>query len=204
MAESKRVCMKLLIDKETKRVLLGEAGKDCVDFLVYLLSLPVATIVGLLRNGGRGMVGSLGKLYDSIENLNDSYLQSGKSKNSILSPPLPCWDSRAPLLLTNSDDDVTGVNINNNRNRNNHNQQGNDGGGFVKGVVTYTVTDDLEIKPMSSISCITSLNQFKIKDLSLLEERVVALGMNEGLGLLKASFQSKQVLTDVFVKGIHE
>ncbi|KAG6415134.1 hypothetical protein SASPL_122536 [Salvia splendens] len=54
MSDSK-VSMKLLIDTQGKRVLFAEAGKDCVDFLFHILSLPVATIIG--------MVGSLPNLY---------------------------------------------------------------------------------------------------------------------------------------------
>ncbi|KAE8800141.1 hypothetical protein D1007_24435 [Hordeum vulgare] len=74
------------------------------------------------------------------------------------------------------------------------------GKGFVQGVVTYTVMDDLAVAPMSSISSITLLNAFGVKDLSALQEKTVQLGYNEGLDILKASLQSKTVLTDVFLK----
>lgn len=36
--------------------------------------------------------------------------------------------------------------------------EGENGGGFVKGVVTYTITDDLVVAPMSAISCVALLN----------------------------------------------
>ncbi|KAF3339850.1 hypothetical protein FCM35_KLT15621 [Carex littledalei] len=51
--------------------------------------------------------------------------------------------------------------------------------GFVKGVVTYTVMDDLSVMPMSTISSVTLLNQFGIKDLSTLQEETVSLGLPE-------------------------
>ncbi|KAK1419599.1 hypothetical protein QVD17_28804 [Tagetes erecta] len=73
------------------------------------------------------------------------------------------------------------------------------GGGFVKGLVTYMVTDDLAVSPMSTISNITLLSKFNIKDLGALEEKVVHIGMDEGLELLKHSLNSKTVLTDVFL-----
>lgn len=76
-----------------------------------------------------------------------------------------------------------------------------DGGGFVKGVVTYMVMDNLEVRPMSTISSITLLNKFNIKDVTGLEEKVVKLGMDEAVKLLRASLQSENVLTDVFLKG---
>ncbi|GMY08626.1 hypothetical protein FCV25MIE_03865 [Fagus crenata] len=72
-------------------------------------------------------------------------------------------------------------------------------GGYVKGVITYMVMDDLEVKPMSIISIFTLLNNFNIKEIGVLEEKVVNLRMDEGLKLLKASMQSKSVLTDVFL-----
>ncbi|KAI9156679.1 hypothetical protein LWI28_010487 [Acer negundo] len=43
-------------------------------------------------------------------------------------------------------------------------------GGFVKGVVTYMVMDDLEVKPVSTITSITMLNKFNVKDVGVLEE----------------------------------
>ncbi|KAI8539936.1 hypothetical protein RHMOL_Rhmol09G0221600 [Rhododendron molle] len=72
-------------------------------------------------------------------------------------------------------------------------------GGFVKGVVTYMVMDDLVVTPMSTISSITMLNKLNVKDVGALEERVVDLGMPEGLKLLKASLDTKKVLTSVFL-----
>ncbi|XVF83479.1 hypothetical protein PTKIN_Ptkin16aG0491100 [Pterospermum kingtungense] len=74
-----------------------------------------------------------------------------------------------------------------------------DDGGYVKGVITYMIMDDLVVRPMSTISCITLLNKFNIKDVGVLEEKVINMGTDEGLKLLKASLQSKTVLTDVFL-----
>ncbi|KAK4376293.1 hypothetical protein RND71_006970 [Anisodus tanguticus] len=72
-------------------------------------------------------------------------------------------------------------------------------GGIVKGVVTYMVMDDLVVKPMSTISSITILNKFNIKEVDSLEERIVEIGINEGLKLLNASLESKTILTNVFL-----
>lgn len=52
-------------------------------------------------------------------------------------------------------------------------------GGFVKGVVTYMVMDDLTVTPMSTISCISLLNRFNVRDVSALQEKTVNLGYNE-------------------------
>ncbi|KAJ0044749.1 hypothetical protein Pint_06211 [Pistacia integerrima] len=53
MAASK-INLKLLIDTENNKVLFAEAGKEFVDFLFYLLSLPVGTFVKLL---GKNRIG---------------------------------------------------------------------------------------------------------------------------------------------------
>ena len=51
--------------------------------------------------------------------------------------------------------------------------------GFVQGIVTYTVMDDLKVTPMSTISGITLLNAFAVRDLGDLQEKTVQLGYNE-------------------------
>ena len=68
------------------------------------------------------------------------------------------------------------------------------GGGYVKGVVTYMIMDDLEVKPMSTISSITLLNKFNVKQLGDLEEKVVELGMEEVCWSLLALFLSLYIL----------
>ncbi|KAL9680534.1 hypothetical protein QQ045_018414 [Rhodiola kirilowii] len=73
-------------------------------------------------------------------------------------------------------------------------------GGYVIGMVKYMVMDDLAVKPMSTDSIISLLNTFNIKEVGVLEEKIVSLGMDEGLKLLLAYLQSKNVLTDVFLR----
>ncbi|CAO2199092.1 unnamed protein product [Urochloa humidicola] len=82
-----------------------------------------------------------------------------------------------------------------------HNVQSSTGAGskgFVQGVVTYTVKDDLTVTPMSTISSITLLNAGAV-NFSDLQEKTVQLGYTEGLEIVKASLTSKTVLTDVFL-----
>ncbi|XP_059458994.1 uncharacterized protein LOC132188527 [Corylus avellana] len=72
-------------------------------------------------------------------------------------------------------------------------------GGYVKGLITYMVMDNLDVKPMSTISAISLLSKFNVTDVGAVEEKVVNFGMDEGVKLLVASLQSKTVLTDVFL-----
>ncbi|XP_022856429.1 uncharacterized protein LOC111377533 [Olea europaea var. sylvestris] len=203
MAESK-VRLKLLIDTKGKRVLFAEAGKDFVDFIFHVLALPLATVIRLL--GKQEMVGCLGNLYDSIENLSDSYIQVGQNKNILLKPMPP---TSVPILLLNdkptrkifyrcgncysSSNNVTDnptaacPNCNHLMNRTLNyvappgtvNKGSNEGKGFVKDVVIYMVMDDLMVKPISNISSIALLNKFNVNELAALQEKEVNFGLNE-------------------------
>ncbi|KAI6669062.1 hypothetical protein NL676_003947 [Syzygium grande] len=73
-------------------------------------------------------------------------------------------------------------------------------GGLVLGEVTYMVMDDLTVKPTSAISSITMLKKFNVEEIGLIEEKVVNLGTDEGIKLLRTSFHSDKVLTDVFLR----
>ncbi|VVA40364.1 PREDICTED: DUF674 [Prunus dulcis] len=222
------VSMKLLVDSTRGKVLFAEASKDVVDFLFTLLSLPVGTVIRLLSKDG--MVGSLGKLYESVENLDDTYLQPNLNKNMLLEPKATVAGANILPLLTNDVDSnakkfymcsyCSNRSISNVHGTPcpdcNHGHMSNEvtyvspaptvarpsEGGYVKGVVTYMVMDDLEVKPMSTISSIAMLNKFNVKEVGALEEKVVNLGMEEGLKLLKASLETSTVLTKVFL-GLH-
>ncbi|KAL5734791.1 hypothetical protein ACOSP7_032652 [Xanthoceras sorbifolium] len=228
-ASSSSVKLKLLIDTKAQKVLFAEASKDFVDFLIYLLSLPVGTVIRLLKDSS--LVGSLCKLYESIENLHETYIQQNQNKDSLLNPRAPICDTEIPLLLVSDYElDTTRKLYTCDSHRKyvadlpnldcpsctrkmglemsyvappTANNGGSGGGmverGFVKGVVTYMVMDDLEVKPMSTISSITLLNKFNVKDVGALDEKDVEFGLDEVLKLLKASMECKTVLTSVFL-----
>ncbi|KAI5401882.1 uncharacterized protein LOC127098098 [Lathyrus oleraceus] len=238
-SSSTKVSMKLLIDTKNQKVLFAEASKSVVDFLFNLLCLPIGTVVKLLS--ANGMVGSLGNLYQSVENLNQNYMLPDQTKDILLNPRAQSSSTDISGFLTqndaNSDDDqgpklymcqnkcnfqVTYDNqlrcpcrpgygycsctMNNevryvgNKNVAEKKVSTNIKSGFVKDVVTFMVMDDLVIEPMSTISSITLLNKFNVKEIGTLQEKNVEMGMDEGIKLLKASLQSKMVLTSVFIK----
>ncbi|CAO2193712.1 unnamed protein product [Urochloa humidicola] len=219
--------MKLLVDTKSQRVLFAEAGKEVVDFLFSLLALPVATAVKLLSPDA--MVGSVGNLYASIDKL-DATVLPGAAKDALLCPavispaasadssllPLPAAPSSGQAksyfkcgnCSRNYVTDASGTSCPNCRNQMmtalkyvapSSEQLAAEG--FVQGIVTYTVTDDLTVTPMSAISSITLLSTFGVTetDISALQEKTVQLGYAEGLEILKASLRSKTVLTDVFL-----
>lgn len=202
------VSLKLLIDTKGRKVLFTEATKEVVDFLFTLLSLPVGTVIRLLLKNG--MVGCLGQLYESVENLSYTYLQPNINKDILLKPKSKVDGANILHLLTNNDSNNKQLYICQSCNRCISNVSGRtcpkctyysmstlvtyvapqapttnaaktsaSEGGYVKGVVTYMIMDNLEVKPMSTISSIAVLNSFNITEVGALEEKVVNLGMEE-------------------------
>ncbi|KAI3517312.1 hypothetical protein L1887_16526 [Cichorium endivia] len=224
--------LKLLVNKRDHKVVFAEANKDFVDFLFYMLTLPIGAIMKLLAE--ETIIGSLGDLYQSIENLNDMYILQNKSKDTVLNPTPSTHVPHQDLLLFPIDLPTTVERKFYRCSANNHRCRyvadepkavcrncgylmseevayvalgaakvattpATGEVGFVKGVVTYMVMDDLAVKPMSTISTITLLNRLSIKDVCVLEEKEVVFGITEGLKLLKASLECKNVLTRVFL-----
>ncbi|XP_050891003.1 uncharacterized protein LOC127096482 [Lathyrus oleraceus] len=231
---STKVSMKLLIDTKNEKVLFVEASKPVIDFLFNLLCLPIGTVVKLLS--ANNMVGSLGNLYQSVENLNQDYMQPFQTKDFLLNPKAQSSSTEISGFLTqnnvNEDDDIKTrlymcpnkckfevTNDNKTRcsahsdskyvctssgfydeydeytqcrSKMNHEVafvgiskvgekkiSTNIKNGFVKDVVTFMVMDDLVIQPMSTISSITLLNKFNVKEIDTLQEKVVEMGMDE-------------------------
>jgi hypothetical protein len=222
-----KISLKLLVDNKTKKVLFAEAGKEFVDFVFSLLTLPIGAVVKLISAGT--MQGSIGRLYQSVDHMGASYLLPGADKKDLLQPKVLQPDGRELLLLQGAGagagdgtDDASsplarfklytcagqcvtvtmeaGAQCPQCR-------QGmatemtfvlpsattakpggggaagassaEDSGGYVKGVVTYMVTDGMEVTPMSAISSITLINRFSVgKDVDL-AEKFVTVGMDE-------------------------
>ncbi|XP_075634660.1 uncharacterized protein LOC142607121 isoform X2 [Castanea sativa] len=208
---SKTITLNLLVDNSSNKVVYAEARKEFVDFLFGLLQIPLGSIMGLLWNHGMASgSGSLSKVYESIQNLDPCYVQPNLTKDSLLRPN-PAFSSATytPQMLLNfvPPNQRTSTEAQNTYNfafspspfsasvytasptPSQHKETG-----YVRRAVTFMVMDDLMVKPMSTISTISLLNDLNIKDISSLQEKKV-----EGLELVKASFNSTTVLTDVFL-----
>ncbi|KAM3346735.1 hypothetical protein ACQJBY_020986 [Aegilops geniculata] len=211
--------MKLLIDAKAKRVLYAEAGKDAVHFLFGILATPVGTVAKLLRAGGDGA--GAANIYASAQGMNPAYMQSSAVRDALLnshrytllqcpairgsllppitapaapstsvprSMPLPSVLDRpqypavaAPVFATNISRGCIGCGS-------------VAASGFVQGLVTYTVMDDLTITPMSNVSVMALLSKLNGEEKGLvLEEKTVKIGQKEGLDILKASLRSSTV-----------
>ncbi|KAM3374720.1 hypothetical protein P3S68_013434 [Capsicum galapagoense] len=176
MATSKtKLSMKLLIDPKAKKVLFAEVDKDFVDFLFNLLSLPVGAITNLLKE--KGMNGCFPNLYQSVESLSDTYIQS---RDIILRPKCPVGVSSVPLLLFKHLPTQKALYKCLSNCRYIASPVAASTSGFVKEAVKYMVMDDLVVTPMSAVSSITALkHHFNVKDVGALQEEVVHFGKDE-------------------------
>ncbi|KAM0890537.1 hypothetical protein ACQ4PT_026977 [Festuca glaucescens] len=211
------------------RVVFAEARKDAADFLVSLLAMPSGTAVKLMgKDSMVGCISNLYTSVEKLDDAyvqpgaaKDAMLSptvlslAAKSNRSFFRLPEPspavkrlfrcggysyygcpnyvteergarCPNCGSQMLADSQyvkSEPVT--------------QEAK--GLVLGGMVTYTVTDDLKIFPMSNISSIALLNTAAVRDLGALQERTVQLGYKEGVEILKTSLQSKTVLTDVFL-----
>ncbi|KAI9387670.1 hypothetical protein POPTR_010G210500v4 [Populus trichocarpa] len=206
---SSKMSLKLLIDSKHNKVVFAEAGKDFVDFLLTLLALPLGTVIQLLTKST--MIGCISSLYGSLEKLDESYLQPNQNKDSLLKSSITTQVTNPNFLLPDTkkpENRKSGITrymsqevkfVGTNVSASTDTPASDQDGGYVKGLVTYMVTGDLSVSPMSMVSGVGLLNKFDIKDFGVLEEKVVEFGINEGLELLKASLLSKDALSAVFL-----
>ncbi|KAH7548016.1 hypothetical protein ACOSP7_032669 [Xanthoceras sorbifolium] len=143
--------LRLFVDTKAGKVLFAEADKDFIDFLIYLLSLPIATAVRILKDKNMHLAG-----VGSLGHLSETYIKTGKTKDLLINPRGVLHPTEIPLLLS-----------------------------------------DLNSRKVYMCSGLCS--EPEGLEVLLLEEKVVALGVDEGLQLLKASMESKTVLTSVFL-----
>uniref|UniRef100_A0ACD5VB61 Uncharacterized protein n=1 Tax=Avena sativa TaxID=4498 RepID=A0ACD5VB61_AVESA len=200
---SKELSIKLVINKKTGKLCFAEASGDVVEFLTGLLSLPLGTIASLLAKEKEGMVGSVGTLLGSAETLGASY----NIKELQLSPAVtPDTLSRLQQLLgvqlngngkffacsgkgggTNCVH-LSPINYSVCPGCKCYRQKAMTLAGAESGVVAasamkpptpkYTLKDDLSLTP-ESLSVISLLAECGVKDLSVLQEKIVNIGKEE-------------------------
>jgi len=144
-----KVSLKLIVNKEIKKVLFAEAKKDFVDILCSFLTLPLGTIARLVENEsnmGPLPIGSLNSLYHSVAALDSRCLWAQENKEMVLRPRNTAQDFCKTLKI-NIDDThhtkrffSTGSFFKCSENEFN---------GFVNDATTFVITDDLILMPKS-------------------------------------------------------
>jgi hypothetical protein len=196
----KAISLKLLVDKSSNKVLFAEAGKEFVDFLFGLIHIPIGSIMGLLWSHGIAGPGSLSSVYESIQNLDPTCLHQTKEELLMPEAAFPSNTHPPPLLLNfvppkqqaGVDDEKQyfssetrfgshAVDLESLIHSSVLKKSADEAmvTGYVKGVATFMVMDDLMVKPMSTITSITLLNTFNVKDVSLLQEKTLNIDIKK-------------------------
>ncbi|KAL8159747.1 hypothetical protein V2J09_001284 [Rumex salicifolius] len=197
--------MKLIIDKKSNKVVYAEATKDLVDFLLKVFVTPLGSTVKQLFSGGT--VGCIANLHKSVaDDLSVDYMEFTSETKAYLQDPKSVKNfykcSKLASFFCNkyvSDHNSVKCPACGNKLDSKLSYVDSCGVGFVKGQVTYMITDDLTVKPLSTASTIAILNQLNVKDVGCIHETQVTLDSDKGMELLKASLMSNTALTHTFL-----
>ncbi|KAL6535894.1 hypothetical protein OROHE_012738 [Orobanche hederae] len=87
-SNSKKMILRLMVQKSTNKLVFAQAEEDFVDFLFGLLVIPLAGVESLLSSNSS--ITSIDNLSKSIENINGHrYLKTKDTKTILLKPKLP-------------------------------------------------------------------------------------------------------------------
>ncbi|KAA3481708.1 DUF674 domain-containing protein [Gossypium australe] len=157
MATTTTVSLKLLIDTNGQKVLYAEAGKDFIDFLFEHI------VICLLLACQCSFLVSKHRIINNTRDFPMFVWSICPSRSGAMNFPATLVNPQNKVPISSSV-----VNE----------------GGYVKGVITYTIMDDLAVTPMATISSIAMLSKFNVKQVDALEEKMVDVGINEvGFGL---------------------
>ncbi|KAL5057945.1 hypothetical protein RYX36_029549 [Vicia faba] len=207
MSGSLEIILKLVIRKSDGKVLCAQGEHDFVNLLLSFLTFPLG---GISRTFGEKIsLGSINHLYKSIYELNENkYFTTKEAKNTLVDPCITpqfmlnnqilpicqpqeymyestCVQYSEVVENTNYAGNMKKINLN----------YCSSPESYVKGPAMYVATDDLVISPLSPISALGLLNRLKTP-LNDLEEKVVTIGYNESLSILKAALTSTSALTN--------
>lgn len=84
-----KISLRILIDEEKNKVLFAQAGKDFMDIVLSFLTFPLATIAKLVNtesNIEKVRFGSISTLYESVANLGEQQFWTPACKKMLLQP----------------------------------------------------------------------------------------------------------------------
>ncbi|KAM1205261.1 hypothetical protein PS2_006090 [Malus domestica] len=208
LTEEDKISIKLIISKSKNIVCYAEAGEDFVNFLFSFLTLPLGFVAKQIQDGS--LKGCIDQLHRSVQNLDAQYLKSNHHKEMLVNPKLAPDFSYNSLLgievasyyyldgkLT-TDSSLIPSNTPLESCKIEPTDNDSSARGFLKGPASFTVTDNLVIRPISTIFELSVLDKLNVPFTDT-ENRVVLMGKKEALSLLVASFASDSALTNAFI-----
>lgn len=216
--EKENISVKLIVSKSKDMVCYAEVQEDFVNLLFSLLTLPLGFILKQMLDCP--WKGCIDQLYSGVLDFDEKFFKSNHHKELLSSPKLlpgfgyenkllgieeavyyripnssklaadtsllPSSTSPDPLKMkvldpiSNSDQDYSAR-------------------GFLEGPAIFTVTDNLDVRPVSATFQLSILNDLKVS-FNDIEDRTVLVGKKEALRVLMASFVSNSALTNAFLR----
>ncbi|CAA0381802.1 unnamed protein product [Arabidopsis thaliana] len=226
-SEKPKFSLRLLIDEEKNRVILAEAGKNFVDVLCSLLTLPMGTIVRLLekhQNPQSSVVGCLHNLYKSVADMDVDNFESQACKHFLLHPRSAKGSHGRDLKLNIDDTEATKFFVcpnfvsteacrklfsnvstmkcrcGSSMHREIPVEEQQADGVFPSCRTSFVITDDLKVALNSMGLVMNVLNDFGYSGFDKLQEMLIDVGFEEILTLLGCLFTSEAPLTDTFLR----
>ncbi|XP_058741677.1 uncharacterized protein LOC131614067 [Vicia villosa] len=220
------VSLKLLVNKDTNKVLFAEAGKDFVDVLFSFLTLPLGTIARLVEKKssmGSVSVGCLNKLYGSLREFDKEYMRMETTKEMLMQPKNSSENYCSNLKLNIDDTQPTKyflctkpyscssryLNITTDKKCGCSSYHYNtrsvsvkySSNGFVKDGSSFVITDNLVVMPNSvQFTSLGLLQNLEINGASSVKEWTVTVTKDKVVDMLKCSLLSSTTLTDIFLR----
>ncbi|KAL3635473.1 hypothetical protein CASFOL_020020 [Castilleja foliolosa] len=209
---SKKIVLKVVVQKSTNKLLFAQAEENFIDFLFSLLTIPLGG-AEFLMDGSTSFT-NIDNLYRSVANLIDAKYFKSNAKIRLTKPKLaqgyrpipryrifPLEEEKTRKVYFYEGERSKGDSMSFSSRSggsfievlflNSLKEQGS----YVKGPGTYMVRDDLSVTPLCMTSYLSNLNALKIP-FSDVTEMEVEIGLQEGLSILNASLVSKSALSD--------
>ncbi|XP_062091828.1 uncharacterized protein LOC133797792 [Humulus lupulus] len=225
-----QIILKLVIDKNRKQVVFVECDNEFVDVLLSFLTLPMGTIIRVADNKKSG-IGSMDKLYKSVEAMNRKCFWTKACKSMLLEPrsayglrlnnlavkidgidytkfytcsKTPClnYESLAFVSFLRNSICACGKTMDNYLRM--KYADGNDYGSFISRAKRFIISDDLQVLPASISNARLLFLRQGITDNNSVDEWKINVGIQEVLQLLHRSLLSKTPFTDAFLPKAHQ
>ncbi|KAL7086721.1 hypothetical protein ACP275_13G017900 [Erythranthe tilingii] len=214
-----------MINKEKTKVLFAAIDSDFADVLLSFLTLPLGSIVRILKKHGR-TIGSLTALYSGLENLGTGYFGTDVSKKMLLNPRSPfatecrklkldlgenqptryfscetmnCSSVTANIVSMYCNTDTCRCGKKMNREIPIEVSHDVSCGAFTTDKASFLISDDLKMVPNVAVPALQTLVKLGITDTDGAESRTVTFGFNEIMDLLMWSLISLTPLTDIIL-----
>lgn len=174
-----KMVVKVVRRKSNEQILFVEGDEDFADFVFSFLTLPMGGVIFMFE--GLSFLNCLDNLYKSMTELSpDRCFRSQSVKDKLIDFAIGMqFELRNHILPIGVEPSHYSLTHKNHKIALNFvDPKSPISGGFAKGPMSFMVTDDLVVSPMSSISGLEYLERMKVP-LNDVEERVITVGLKE-------------------------